>query len=70
MLWWGADLTTEKRRQAAALQSIRTGQPLDRRTPVRNGGLEFAAPEIKKKRQSSCRNWEKPALLPRKYGTR
>jgi len=48
MLCWGADLTTEKRRQAAALQSVRTGQPRARADSGENCGLEFAITEIKK----------------------
>ncbi len=47
MLCWGADLTTEKRQPAAALQSVRTGQPggADYRESCE---MEFAMPEIKK----------------------
>jgi hypothetical protein len=48
MLCWRADLTTEKRRQAAALQSVRTGQAAGEADNDENCELEFAMPEIKK----------------------
>lgn len=46
MLCWCADLTTEKRQPAAALQSVRTGQL--RANYGENCELEFATPEMKK----------------------
>jgi hypothetical protein len=44
MLCWGADSTTEKRRQAAALQGVRNSHGRGR-IAVRTAGLEFAIPE-------------------------
>ena len=48
MFCWGADLTTEKRRQAAALPKCLHRAAAGGADYRENCGLEFAMPEIKK----------------------
>jgi len=65
-LFWHAEWTTEKRRQAAALQSVPHGAPTGE--PVRNC-VEFEMLEIKR-RQRSRRSQKESTLLPGNKSTR
>src|SRR5260370_37322388 len=62
MLCLRADLTTEKRRQAAALQSVRTGQSRAGRITARTPGICDAG--NKKGGREAAATWKSPHSYP------